>query len=255
MGRPRFGLGLLELGRQWGFHPSPVPDDEAALQFLRGAFALGVRLFDTAPSYAHSERRLGLFLQELTPAERATVTVATKFGETWDFERGQPVVAHDYDSLMASLENSARLLGRIDVLQVHKSTRDVLGSGEVRCALDDALGMGISTIGASLKDLDSAIIACTEHPFTQLQFPFNAENRELLPAFEEARLTSRQVYVNRPFAEGRLLHQGATLHACIEAILHQDFEGAVLFGTRSLEHLEQNLAAFASCAALRPAAG
>ena len=127
MSGPRFGLGLLEIGRAWGFRPSAVPDEQAALEFLRGAFAMGVRVFDTAPSYAYSERRLGLFLQELTPEERATVTVATKFGETWDFSRGEPVTAHDYDSLMVSLENSFRLLGRIDVLQVHKSTPAILG--------------------------------------------------------------------------------------------------------------------------------
>lgn len=256
MSGKRFGLGLLEIGRAWGFRPSPVPDEQAALEFLRGAFALGVRVFDTAPSYAYSEQRLGLFLQELTPEQRASVTVATKFGETWDFSRGEPVTAHDYDSLMASLENSFRLLGRIDVLQVHRSTPAVLRSGEVRCALDDARGMGVGVLGASLKDLDSAIIACTEHPFTQMQFPFNAENRLMLPAMEEARSTGRQVYVNRPFGEGRLLHEGGGVLACVEAVVREDFDGAVLFGTRSLEHLKENLAAFeAACSGVRATAG
>jgi aryl-alcohol dehydrogenase-like predicted oxidoreductase len=256
MSVPRFGLGLLELGRTWGFRPSEVPDEVAALEFLRGAFELGARVFDTAPSYAYSEQRLGLFLKELTPEQRATVTVATKFGETWDFAHGKPVTAHDYDSLMVSLENSFRLLGRIDVLQVHKSTPAVLRSGEVRCALDDARVMGVSVLGASLKDLESAVIACTEHPFAQMQFPFNAEDRSMLPAMEEARATGRQVYVNRPFGEGRLLHAGASVQACIEAVVSEEFEGAVLFGTRSLEHLKENLAAFeAVCAAVRPIAG
>jgi aryl-alcohol dehydrogenase-like predicted oxidoreductase len=256
MSGPRFGLGLLEIGRAWGFRPSAVPDEQAALEFLRGAFAMGVRVFDTAPSYAYSERRLGLFLQELTPEERATVTVATKFGETWDFSRGEPVTAHDYDSLMVSLENSFRLLGRIDVLQVHKSTPAVLRSGEVRCALDDARGMGVGVLGASLKDLESAVIACTEHPFSQMQFPFNAENRTMLPAMEEARATGRQIYVNRPFGEGRLLHEGGGVRACIEAVVREEFDGAVLFGTRSLEHLQENLEAFeAACAGVRSTAG
>ena len=256
MSGPQFGLGLLEIGRTWGHRPSAVPDEQAALEFLRGAYELGVRVFDTAPSYAYSEQRLGLFLKELTPEQRATVTVATKFGETWDFTRGEPVTAHDYDSLMASLENSFRLLGRIEVLQVHKSTTAVLRSGEVRCALDDARGMGVGVLGASVKDLDSAVIACTEHPFTQMQFPFNAENRTMLPAMEEARATGRQIYVNRPFGEGRLLHEGGSVQSCIEAVVREEFQGAVLFGTRSMEHLKENLAAFeAACASVRATAG
>ena len=226
------------------------------MEFLKGAFEMGVRLFDTAPSYAYSEERLGRFLKELTVQQRASVTVATKFGETWDFARGEPVTAHDYDSLMASLENSYRLLGRIDVLQVHKSTPAVLRSGEVRCALDDARGMGVSVLGASLKDLESAVIACTEHPFTQMQLPFNAENRSMLPAMEEARASGRQVYVNRPFGEGKLLHESGSVQGCIEAVIREEFDGAVLFGTSSLEHLQENLEAFeAACAAIRATAG
>lgn len=256
MNGPQFGLGLLEIGREWGYRPSAVPDEQAALEFLRGAFELGVRVFDTAPSYAHSEERLGLFLKELTPSQRASVTVATKFGETWDSSRGEPVTAHDYDSLMASLENSFRLLGQIEVLQVHKSTPAVLRSGEVRCALDDARGMGVRVLGASLKDLESAVIACTEHPFTQMQFPFNAENRTMLPAMEEARTSGRQVYVNRPFSEGRLLHEGGGVQACIEAVVREEFDGALLFGTRSLAHLRENLTAFeTACASIRATAG
>jgi len=256
MSGPRFGLGLVEIGREWGFRPSPVPDEKAAVEFLRGAFEMGVRVFDTAPSYAFSEKRLGLFLQELTPEQRATVTVGTKFGETWDFSAGQPVTAHDYDSLMASLENSFRLLGRIDVLQVHRSTPDVLRSGEVRCALDDARVMGVSVLGASLKDLDSAVIACTEHPFAQLQIPFNAQHRSMQPALDEARVTGRQVWTNRPFGEGRLLQEGGGVQACLEAVLQANFDGTVLVGTRSLEHLRENLEAFeAARASIKTGAG
>lgn len=252
----QFGLGLLEIGREWGYRPSGVPDERGAVEFLRGAFEMGVRLFDTAPSYAYSEERLGLFLKELTPEQRATVTVATKFGETWDFARGEPVTAHDYDSLMNSLENSYRLLGRIDVLQVHKSTPAVLRSGEVRCALDDARGMGVSLLGASLKDLESAVIVCTEHPFMQMQFPFNAQNRSMLPAIGEARATGRQIYTNRPFGEGRLIQEGGSVRTCVEAVVREQFDGAVLFGTRSLEHLQENLAAFeAAYAAVRATGG
>ena len=241
----RFALGLLEIGRAWGVRPAPVPDDASALAFLRGAWQAGVRVFDTAPSYAHSERRLGLFLNTLSPAERAEATVATKFGETWNFERDEPDTRHDYDSLLRSLEHSCKLLGRIDVLQVHKATPEVLRSRDVAQAFATARNLGVRVCGASVKDLASAAIVCSDGTFGQMQLPFNAANRQMLPAIEQACAAGRQVFVNRPFGMGALL-DGRTVRECLAAILEVPFDGAILFGTRSPEHLAENLAAFDS---------
>jgi len=79
-----FGLGTIGIGKPWGFANPEVPDESLALALLEKAFALGVRYFDTAPSYGVSEQRLAIFLGALTPAERAQVRIATKFGEHWD---------------------------------------------------------------------------------------------------------------------------------------------------------------------------
>lgn len=243
----RFALGLLEIGREWGVRPAPVPDDETSVAFLRAAWSAGVRVFDTAPSYAHSERRLGLFLNTLSPAERAEATIATKFGETWDFQLGQPVTAHDSDSLLGSLERSLHLLGRIDVLQVHKATPEVLRSPQVLGALRQARRLGVAVCGASVKDLESAEIACSDDTFGQLQLPFNAAQPLLRPAIERAASSGRQVYINRPLAMGALLGP-RTVRECLLPILEMAFDGAILFGTRSEAHLAENLAAFRSLA-------
>jgi len=239
----RFGLGLLEIGRPWGHSPSEVPGAAQSVTFLHEAFSAGVRLFDTAPSYAHSETRLGAFLSELNPAQRSSLTIATKFGETWNFEKNAVCTDHSYDALMRSLESSLTLLGRIDILQVHKSTADVLRSADLRRALDEARNMGIQLIGASLKDMDAARVAFDDARIGLIQIPFNRRDRRLLPALRLARQRGRMVFTNRPFAMGELLG-GTTVHSCVEGIINEPFDGAILFGTSSAAHLRENLEAF-----------
>ena len=132
---PRFALGLLEVGRPWATTKT-IPDDRAARRFLEYAFEAGVRVFDTAPSYALSEARLGAFLKSLTAAQRAELFIATKFGETWDFDLAQPDTNHSCDALRRSVDRSLELLGRVDLLQVHKSTPEVLRSADLARAMD-----------------------------------------------------------------------------------------------------------------------
>ncbi len=243
----RFGLGLLEIGRAWGFKPSPVPDDEQAREFLQGAFEAGVRIYDTAPSYAWSEIRFGAFLRQLTTEQRDSLVVATKFGESWDFEANQTVLDHSYDALMASLEESLRRLGRIDILQVHRSTPEVLRAPGTIKALEAAKAAGVKVVGASAKDLESVEVVCTNELFQILQVPYNRRNQAMRPAVARARESGRLLFTNRPFAEGELLQtedRNQAIRDCFAAIQQTPFDGAILAGTRSVAHLEQNLAGF-----------
>ena len=68
--RVQLGLGLISIGRTWGARPVPVPGEAEALAFLEGAYELGIRLFDTSPSYGDSEVKLGRFLTGLSREER-----------------------------------------------------------------------------------------------------------------------------------------------------------------------------------------
>src|SRR5664279_3929702 len=68
--RVEFALGTIGIGKPWGFANPEVPGEREALSLLERAYALGVRYYDTAPSYGVSEERLGRFLRALTPAER-----------------------------------------------------------------------------------------------------------------------------------------------------------------------------------------
>src|SRR5271170_4974646 len=126
--RAALGCGLIGIGRPWGFVASEVPTEAETFSFLEHAFELGIRYFDTAPSYACSEARLGSFLRKLTPEQREEVVIATKFGESWDEAAQDVVVDHSLDALTRSLDQSLDLLGTINVLQIHKTTPEVLRS-------------------------------------------------------------------------------------------------------------------------------
>src|SRR5579859_5038385 len=120
------GCGLIRIGRVWGVSQQSVPSEKEAHIFLEKAYSLGVRFFDTAPSYGLSEARLGKFLRKLSPKERKTIIVATKFGEHWNVEKQEAFVDHSYDALVKSLEKSFELLGKVDVLQLHKASVSLL---------------------------------------------------------------------------------------------------------------------------------
>lgn len=239
----RFALGLIEIGRPWAATKA-IPSDRDARRFLEYAFEAGVRVFDTAPSYALSEARLGDFLKSLTAEQRAELFVASKFGETWDFDLAQPDTNHSYDALRRSIDRSLELLGRIDLLQVHKSTPEVLLSGDVARAVEYASGAGVPAFGASIKDLESAHVACCDPRFQQLQFPYNGANRSMRPALLEARAAGRMLFVNRPLNMGGLLASGGSLRSAIAAIMEEPFDGAVLFGTSTPAHVAEDLKAF-----------
>lgn len=239
----RFALGLLEIGRPWAV-THEVPDEKSARRFLEHAYAAGVQVFDTAPSYALSEARFGAFLKSLTPGQRSELFVATKFGETWNSERGEPDTSHAYDALRRSVDRSLELLGAIDLLQIHKATPETLLSRDVARAMEYASGLGVTAFGASVKDLQSAHIAYTDPRFVQLQFPYNAANRSMRQALVEGRAAGRLLFLNRPFNMGALLEAAGSPAAAIRDVIEEPFNGAILFGTASEAHLDENLKAF-----------
>ncbi len=85
------GLGLLSIGRVWGVAKTAVPTDSGAGALLETALARGIRIFDTAPAYAASERRLGAFLRTLRAPVRDRLVVMTKMGEHWDETAAPPM--------------------------------------------------------------------------------------------------------------------------------------------------------------------
>ncbi len=248
----RLGLGLIGIGRQWGHAAIEVPEEAEALGFLQGAYELGVEFFDTAASYGLSEERLGKFLRTLNPPERERITVATKFGDHWDPKTRNSYVDHSFEALVASLDRSIARLGRIDILQLHKTSPQVLESEDLKRALDYARGKGISVFGASVSDLQSGRMVCLSDVFSLIQCPYNKENIKFGEIIDLASAKHKIVLSNRPFGMGKFLYDESREAADkknrqIEAykfILQKKFRGFILSGTKSLEHLRENLEAF-----------
>ena len=248
-----FGLGTIGIGKPWGYANPEVPGERDAQALLHRAFDLGVRYIDTAPSYGVSEQRIASFLRGLTAAERAKLTIATKFGEHWDFDRGEPFVDHSYDALRRSLDGSVARLGRIDYLQLHKTSPAVLRSDELARAWEYARSLGITVIGASVSDLESADLTIAEAAYRIVQLPYNAGQETFGEAIERAKARGMRVAVNRPFGMGRMLYENREITK-VEAfafVLRKGFEGAILSGTKSVAHLEENWTSFLAAASQR----
>jgi aryl-alcohol dehydrogenase-like predicted oxidoreductase len=76
----RIGLGTWQFGsREWGYGEAYARDVAPAL--LRRSIELGITMIDTAEFYGFggSERIIGDTLADLAPADRAQLTIATKF--------------------------------------------------------------------------------------------------------------------------------------------------------------------------------
>src|SRR3712207_3844632 len=155
----KLGLGLLSIGRSWGVGQSPPASEDEAQALLAKAVEIGITFFDTAPAYAQSEARLGRFLAGLGSSRRKALVVMTKAGEHWDAGRGVGFVDHSRDALIRSIDRSLKLLGTIDVLQIHKATRDVVTHPDVLAAIEHARRCGVAAFGASVSDVEAGSAA------------------------------------------------------------------------------------------------
>jgi aryl-alcohol dehydrogenase-like predicted oxidoreductase len=246
--RLELGLGLLSIGRVWGVGRSEPPSEADALLLLAQALEFGIRVFDTAPAYAVSEARLGRFLRGLEPSRRGALLVMTKAGEHWDFESGTSFVDHGRDVLRRSIDRSLELLGRVDVLQIHKATRDVVRDPDVIAAIEHARACGITTFGASVADAEAGLAALSTGLYQALQFPLNRTNLALAPLLAAARESNATAIINRPLAMGGLViapEPGADPVADAFRFVRDKVErGIVLTGTAKPAHLAANVAAF-----------
>jgi len=252
----QLGLGLIGIGKPWGHVPAPVPAESEAIALLESAFDLGIRYFDTAPSYGDgvSERRLGQFLKHMPAGERSQVTVATKFGEQWERAAGEPYADHSFDALRRSLDESLARLGAIEILQLHKTTPRALASPEVARAFDYAQSLGIRRLGPSVSDAESGRLAVEDGRYSVMQLPFNRENPAFAAILDRAAARGMWIAVNRPFAMGAMVHAGADKRDAFRFILERSFQGVVLTGTTSPAHLKENWRAFQEARGREPSA-
>jgi aryl-alcohol dehydrogenase-like predicted oxidoreductase len=114
LGRTGLKISRLSLGGLF-VNASPGSLDEAKRAVAR-AVELGINYIDTAPTYGQSEEVLGQVFKDV----KGPFVISTKLGGKPD-----PFKPQDKACLMASVENSLKLLGRdhIDILMVHEPDR------------------------------------------------------------------------------------------------------------------------------------
>lgn len=244
------GLGLLSIGRVWGMAQTRPPQESEALCLIERAVELGVRFFDTAPAYGPSEAVLGKSLAGAGGAIN-DLTIATKMGEHWVGDREGTYVDHSFEALKESLDRSLDLLGKIDILQIHKASVQALQSDSLPKAIEYAKNLGITKFGASVSDLNAGKMACDSGEFSYLQFPFNERFQGLVDLFALADETNVLPIVNRPLAMGGLIPSSDAkpvdaIRSAFTFVNQHMNRGVILTGTRSAEHLTQTLSLFDS---------
>lgn len=112
----RTGLNVSRLGLGGLFVSKAGAGRAEAARAVRRAIELGVNYIDTAPTYHDSEEVLGAALKGID----APLIISTKLGG-----RPEPFDPRNKDGLMASIEQSLKLLGRdtIDILMIHEPDR------------------------------------------------------------------------------------------------------------------------------------
>lgn len=114
LGRTGLKVGELALG---GLFVSSLGGEfEQGRAAVRRAIELGVNYIDTAPGYGNSEEVIGKVLKDIAQP----IILSTKLGG-----RPHPFRPQDRDCLLASVEESLRLLHRdmIDILMIHEPDR------------------------------------------------------------------------------------------------------------------------------------
>src|SRR5262245_708855 len=122
------GLGLMGMSSVYG-----RSDDNESLRTLHRAVELDVTHFDTADVYGmgHNEKLLGRFLAEIDPATRASLVVATKFGNRYRPTGTGGGMEHYVDTSAAWVQEACdasldRLgVDHIDLYYAHRRNPDV----------------------------------------------------------------------------------------------------------------------------------
>ena len=237
-------LPVIGCGTWIGFD---VPDDPASTAPLAGVvdalFAAGGRVLDSSPMYGRSEAVTG----KLLAAVPTKAFVATK---VWIDGR---------DAGLEQMRTSIRLLGRVDLMQVHNlldwkthlpTLRQWKAEGRIRY-----IGVTHYTSGA-YRELE-AVLRAEPLDFVQVDYAFDDRDaeRRILPLAAERGVA---VLINRPFGGGGLLRRlgdrplpgwsseiGATTWSqlLLKFVLAHPAVTCVIPGTGNPRHMAENAAA------------
>lgn len=221
----KIGLGLAALGRPEyinirandAIDKSKSAFKQNTFSVLDEAYKLGVRYFDTAPSYGKGEA----FLQEWQDSKLHDDTIlGTKWGYTYvaNWELGyagkHEIKEHSIEKLVEQWQVSKALLPNLKYYQVHSATFEsgVLKNEAVLIKLHQikkqtGLKIGITTSGANQKDVIAAALNIqieSESLFDTFQVTYNILEQDTFEVLTTALRNGKQVVIKEALANGRV---------------------------------------------------
>lgn len=227
----KIGLGLAALGRpeyinirkEKNIDKSENAFKSNAFSILNTAYNLGIRYFDTAPSYGKGEE----FLKEWQINNKySDTTLATKWGYTyvanWElgYKGAHEIKEHSIEKLIEQWENSKELLPALKVYQIHSATLDsgVLENYRVlkklyEIKIETGIKIGITTSGPNqntvLKEA-SEIKIKDEFLFDVYQVTYNIFEQSTYSTLQRLINDGKQIIIKEGVANGRIF-EGAPL--------------------------------------------
>lgn len=229
---PRLGFGAYPISRG--------SDVDKAVEVVEHAVKMGIRYFDTAPSYGNgkSEERVGTALKQ-SGVDRAAFFVASK------------TLARDADGARKELEESLKRLQMeyVDSLQVHAVSDDyetVFADNSVLKGLEKAKEEGlIKHIGFTVHTNPKYAIECMKRfsfdtalvPINPVDTKYLSFTREFLPAAIEKKIG---VVAMKVYAGGSLLKaKKATVSELLQYALSQPGVHIVVPGCDRIAHVDE----------------
>ena len=241
LGRTNIQLPILGLGGAGNTPLSWENGEEAALEQIERALALGIRYFDTAASYGPSESYLGKVL----PPYRDEVFLSSKTS------------ARDRDGAWRELEQSLQRLKTdyLDLWQFHhvsfESDLDtLLGKGGAVQAFEEAKAQGLVRFSGITGHHEPDVIAAglQRYPFDHALIPVNAADphhpRPFIPGvLPTARAQNVGITAMKVPAYGRLFKPGVLdgMNQALGYALSQPGVHCAVIAARSIEQLEENV--------------
>ena len=223
--KTQIGLGLAALGRPEYINirtDNSIDKSEEAFKkntfsVLNEAYKLGVRYFDTAPSYGKGEA----FLQEWNDVNNhSDVVLGTKWGYTyvanWElgFEGKHEVKEHSLKKLVEQWQVSKQMLPKLKYYQVHSATFEsgILENETVLNQLsqikkDTGLHIGITTSGSNQKEVIVAALKVSvenELLFDSFQVTYNIFEQSTFSILKAILKQGKKVIIKEALANGRV---------------------------------------------------
>jgi pyridoxine 4-dehydrogenase len=247
----RLGYGAMQITGPgiWG----PPEDEDNARAVLRRAVELGVDFIDTADSYGPevSER---LIAEALWPYDG--VVVATKAGFTRSGPGKWTVLGlPEYLTQQCELSLRRLRLETIDLFQLHRIDTRVPIAEQIGALVELQQQGKIRHIGLSEVTVGQLREAQQHASIVTVQNLYNLANREAEPLLELCAAEGIGFIPWFPVATGELARTGGVLDSLVATtgaapaqlalawLLHRSPVMLPIPGTKSLAHLEQNLAA------------